>query len=220
MGDPKRQRKKFVTPMHPWFGPRILEEKGLLKEYGLKNKKEIWKMASILRRFKTQAKNLTARDDGQAVMESNLLISKLNKLKIVTGKAKMEDVLDLNVKNILDRRLQTLVYNQGLAKSVKQARQFIVHGHIFVGDKKVSVPSYLVLADEEDKISFDASSTLSSLEHPERLQKKAEVKTQLTLEPKHEKVKKDEEVKVEEKKEDKKAAKKPATKKVPSKTKK
>lgn len=197
MGDPKRQRKKYVTPMHPWFGPRILEEKVLLKDYGLKNKKEIWKMASILRRFKVQAKSLTAREDEQSAKETNLLISKLNRLKLVSGKAKMETVLGLTLKDILDRRLQTIVYNRGLAKSVKQARQFIVHGHIFVGDKKVSVPSYLVLADEEDKVTFDADSTLSNPEHPERFAKKkpVDVKTQLTLDKKEEKVEKKEEKK-------------------------
>jgi ribosomal protein S4 len=125
----------------------------------------------------------------------------------------MEDVLSLTVKDILDRRLQTIVYNQGLTKSVKQARQFIVHGHIFVGDKKVTIPSYLVLAGEEDKIIFDANSALSDAEHPERVQKKkaVEVKTQLILEKKPEPEKKEE--KVEEKKQKKAPAKRPAAKK-------
>lgn len=204
MGDPRRQRKKFVTPMHPWYGPRIQEEKVLLKDYGLKNKREIWKMSSILRRFKVQAKNLTARDDEQAKKEGQLLIAKLNRLNLVSPKAKMDDVLSLTLKDILDRRLQTIVFNRGLARSIKQARQLIVHGHILVGDKKVNVPSYLVLAGEEDKIAFDPNSSFADAEHPERaVPKKPEVKTQLTLEKKEEKK---EEVK-EEKKAEKKAKK-------------
>ncbi len=196
MGDPRRQRKKYVTPMHPWYGPRILQEKTLLKGYGLKNKKEIWKMESMLRRFKAQAKSLTAREDEQSVRESQLLIAKLSKLNLVSPKAKMDDVLGLNPKDILDRRLQTIVYNRGLAKSAKQARQLIVHGHIFVGDKKVNVPSYLVLADEEDKVTFDQESPFFNPEHPERFEKKkpVDVKTQTTLEKKpEEKVEKKEE---------------------------
>ena len=49
MGDPKKQRKKYETPLHPWQGERILAEKKIMEEYGLKNKKEIWKMNSMLR---------------------------------------------------------------------------------------------------------------------------------------------------------------------------
>lgn len=189
MGDPKRHRKKYVTPMHPWFGPRILEEKSLTKDYGLKNKKEIWKMASVLRKVKAQAKALATREDDQASKESRLLISKLSRLNLVSDKARMDDVLSLTLKNVLDRRLQTFVHNLGLAKSVRQARQFIVHGHIFVKDRKVNVPSYLILADEEKSISFDPLSSLSSSDHPERFVKKqpVEVKTQLTLDKKDEK---------------------------------
>jgi len=209
MGDPRRQRKKYVPPMHPWFGPRIEEERILLKDYGLKNKKEIWKMDYILKRFKIQAKNLSTRDDEQAKKESQLLISKLNKFNLVSPKAKMEDVLDLTLKDILDRRLQTFVYKLGLAKSVKQARQFIIYGHIFVGGRKVTVPSYLVLAGEEDKIAFDVGSPFADPEHPERFDKKkpVEVKTQLTLEKKPEKVEKkeDKEVKKQKKRNVKKA---------------
>ncbi len=213
MGDPRRQRKKFVTPMHPWYGPRIQEEKVLLKDYGLKNKREIWKMSSILRRFKVQAKNLTARDDEQATKEGQLLISKLNRLGLVSPKAKMDDVLGLTLKDILDRRLQTIVYNRGLAKSIKQARQLIVHGHIFVGDKKINVPSYLVLADEEDKVNFDPESPFSDAEHPERVApKKPEVKTQLTLEKKEEKKEEKQEKKVEKKEKKEKTKKAPAKK--------
>lgn len=190
MGDPKRQRKTYLTPLHPWSGVRIASEKVLLKGYGLKNKKEIWKMESVLRRFKIQAKNLTARDeDKQADREAKLLISKLNKLNLVSPSAKMEDVLSLSLKDVLDRRLQTFVFNKGFSKSVKQARQFIVHGHVLVGGKKVNVPSYLVLADEEGKISFDPNSNLSDSEHPERFVKKnvVEVKTQLVLDKKDDK---------------------------------
>ncbi len=45
---------------------------------------------------------------------------------------------------ILERRLDNLVYRLGLASSIRQARQMVVHGHILVNGKKVDRPSYLV----------------------------------------------------------------------------
>lgn len=187
MGSPKHQRKKYTTPPHPWQGARIEEEGKFLKEYGLKNKKEIWKMDSQLRRFKQQAKSLVARSGEQAKKEETQLIQKLTKLGLVKGEAKMEDILGLTVKDIFDRRLQTHVFNKGLTKSLKQARQFITHGHIFVGDRKITVPSYLVNVDEEEKIKFDDKSGLANPEHPERLtkpSKRVDVKTQTEIKKK------------------------------------
>ncbi|MBM3200416.1 30S ribosomal protein S4 [Candidatus Woesearchaeota archaeon] len=169
MGAPKHLRRKYSTPSHPWQKERIEKEKELLKEYGLKNKKEIWRMDSILRRFKQQAKSLIARTDAQSKKEEKQLIIKLTKLNLVTESAKMDDILGLDIKDIMGRRLQTQVFSKGMARSTKQARQFIVHGHVMVGDKKVTVPSYLVKQDEEGVIKFDDKSVLISPEHPERV---------------------------------------------------
>jgi len=43
MGKPKFSRKKYETPSHPWQEDRIKAENELVKKYGLKNKKEVWK---------------------------------------------------------------------------------------------------------------------------------------------------------------------------------
>lgn len=177
MGSPKHQKRKYSTPIHPWQRERIEEEKKLLKEYGLKNKKEIWRMNSLLSRFKQQSKNLIARTDAQSKKEEIQLITKLAKLSLIKEGAKIDDILGLNIKNIMDRRLQTQVFLKGLARNIKQARQFIVHGHVHAGDKKITVPSYLVKLEEENQIRFDERSSLANPEHPERIQKKA-VKTQ------------------------------------------
>ena len=40
MGDPRKLRKKYYPPSHPWQKIRIDEEKILMKDYGFKNKKE------------------------------------------------------------------------------------------------------------------------------------------------------------------------------------
>lgn len=168
MGDPKKQRKKYSKPPHPWEGERIKKEHELLKEYGLVKKKEIWKMESVLRKFKSKAKLLIAGKGKQADAEREQLLNKLLRLSLIKDKTKIENVLALELKDILNRRLQTLLCKRGLAKTPKQARQFIVHGHVLIGDKIINSPSYLVLGDEEDKIRFDTRSNLNNPEHPER----------------------------------------------------
>jgi len=210
MGDPKKQRKKYKTPSHPWQKDRIDSEKEILKGYGLKNKKEIWKMESVLRNFRQQAKKLVAQDNVQVNKEREQLLNKLVGLSLLNPGAKIENVLDLELKDIMDRRLQTQVFKQGLAKTMKQARQFITHKHISIKDKKIDVPSYLVTKEDEFKINFSDNSDLSDDTHPERIKKKVqklkeevekiekkEIKKEKTKEVKEEKVKeeKKEEVK-------------------------
>ncbi len=172
MGDPRKQRKKFERPPHPWQGVRIEAEKILVQKYGLARKKEIWKMESLLRQFKRQAKNLTTRTDVQSTKEQKLLLKKMYDLGLLSQDAKLENILDLKVTDILDRRLQTIVSTKGLAHTPKQARQFIVHRHIIVSGKKVTVPSYMVKRLEEDKLAFDGRSPFNDKEHPERINKK------------------------------------------------
>jgi len=172
MGDPKKQRKKYSMPKNPWQKERIEQEKENLKEYGLKNKKEIWKLVSMIREFSNQVKKLIATKTEQAEKEKKLLLQKLQSLGLIEKTAQLDDVLSLTTKDIMERRLQTIVHRKGLAKSMKQARQFIVHGHIKVNNRKVTVPSYLVKKEEENLITFDQKSTLANPNHPERVVKK------------------------------------------------
>ena len=169
MGDPRKQRKKYSPPSHPWQAERIKEETELLKEYGLKNKTEVWKANSTLKNFKSQAKQLITRTDEQAAKEEQLFREKLAKLNILAAGAKIEDILDLKINDVLERRLQTQVMRKGLAKTAKQARQMIVHGHIFINNNKVDVPSYMVTAEEEHQITYNANSPFADEEHPERI---------------------------------------------------
>lgn len=228
MGHPRKHRKKYSTPLHPWNATRITEEKILMKDYGLATKKDIWRAESLLRKFKSQAKSLIARDDGQGKKEEVQLMDRLVKLNLIPKGSKLDDILSLTIKNVLERRLQTLLFRQKLAKTIKQARQFIVHGHVFVGEEKMDVPSYYVLSGEENKISFSSRSTLFNPEHPERFveEKKPEVVTQLREDKKEEpkvdeKVKKTTAKKVEKKdvKEEKKVVKPKFEKKVEEKPK-
>ena len=126
MGDPKFSKRKYDTPSHPWQGDRIKEENELLKKYGLKNKKELWKAQSLLRNYRRQGRDLLARlryGDVQAEIERKGLLSKLANQGILPDDASLDDVLALEVHRVLDRRLQTIVYMKGLSYTPKQARQ-------------------------------------------------------------------------------------------------
>lgn len=160
MGDPRRLKKKYETPAHPWQKERLDAEKELSEEYGLKNKREIWKAASKLRRYTNQAKKLILATSEQSKIEEKRLLEKLHKYNLVKKDAKIDDVLSLNLKNILDRRLQTIVYKNKLANTINQARQLITHGHILVNNQKIDVPSYFVSGEEENKIEIDKSSNI------------------------------------------------------------
>ena len=176
MGDPKKQRKKFSSPTKRWSKERIDEEKELVKEYGLKNKKEIWKAESKLRNFTRQAKRLISISTEQAEREKEQLLLKLKSLSLLPTTAAMENILDLNLKAILDRRLQTLVYKKGISKSVRAARQMITHGHILVNRIKVTIPSYLVPSKEEQSITVYQNSPFSDSMHPEMKKEKKTIK--------------------------------------------
>jgi small subunit ribosomal protein S4 len=155
LGDPKFPTKKYDTPSHPWQGDRIKLENDLIKKFGLKNKREVWKSQSLLRNFRQQARLLNARlrmADIQAAKEKEQLLSRLMNQGILPRSADLNDVLSLEIETVLNRRLQTQVYLKGLAHSTKQARQFIVHGHISVNSRKVTIPGYLVKDSEEDSI--------------------------------------------------------------------
>ena len=196
MGDPKKQKNKYSKPRHPWQAKRIDYEKGLLKKYGLKNKKEIWKAVSFLEKVKKQAQNLIASTTKQAEKEKKQLLDKLAKLNLIMRDAKIEDVLDINVEAALNRRLQSIVIKKELAQTPKQARQLIIHRHITIGERIVTIPSYMIPLEEEDLINFSNSSKLNNEDHPLRVvlknekQKKASVeeKTETKKEPAEETV--------------------------------
>jgi small subunit ribosomal protein S4 len=169
MGDPRKLRKKYETPRHPWQASRIAAEKPLIVEYGLKNKKEIWKAQSLLRKFTSQAKELSTLKTDHDKNELKKLLIRLNKLGLLKENAEREDVLGLNIKNVLDRRLQTLLIKKGFAKTAKQSRQLITHGHISINNQKINVPSYLVNVDDENKINYLENSPFINNEHPETI---------------------------------------------------
>ncbi|MCF7872079.1 30S ribosomal protein S4 [Candidatus Woesearchaeota archaeon] len=181
MGDPRKTSNKFETPRHPWQKDRIDFEKPLMKEYGLKNKREIWKAGSKLKNFKDTAKALVARTDTQSEKERTQLVTKLKSLNLITSND-FDEILGLELNQLLDRRLQTILFKKGLARSVQQARQMITHKHVTVNGKMITAPGYLIRLNEENSIGYVSGSTFEDPDHPERkpLKKEAEEITKVT----------------------------------------
>lgn len=173
MGDPKFSRRSYDTPSHPWQGERIKAEVVLVNQYGLKNKTEVWKAQSVLRNFRKQSRELQARlrsGDAQAKIEADALLNKCSKIGVLPVEGStLNDILTLSEENILSRRLQTLVFEKGMASTVGQARQMIVHGHIFMNGHRVTIPGYIVTRYEESSIMYDPASPFNDEMHPMRI---------------------------------------------------
>jgi small subunit ribosomal protein S4 len=162
----------FERPSHPWEAERIKTENDLLAKYGLKNKKELWRTQYALRRFRQRARELQARvrtGDKQAEKEREQLLRRLGRLGLLpVDGTTLDDVLGLDVEALLSRRLQTVTFLKGLAFTPRQARQFIVHGHVSVGGRRVTIPGYLVSRTEEGAVLYDERSPIANDLHPVR----------------------------------------------------
>jgi small subunit ribosomal protein S4 len=163
--------KGYETPNHPFQGERIASEHDLVARYGLKNKEELWRAQSELRSYRREARQLLGTAAGSAdaaEAESAEFLTRLKKLGILNEEDGLDDILSLGVTDVLERRLQTIVYRKGYANTAKQARQFISHGHIRLDGQRVSEPSTKVSTVEEDTVEFDSESPLTDELHPER----------------------------------------------------
>jgi len=174
MGEPKFSRPRTQTPTHPWKQARIDEEHDLKERYGLKKvggMREIWREKSALRRHRNQAMKLIGRVDsteGHYAKEKEQLLNSLTKKGLLQTGADVGDVLEINVEHMLSRRLQSVVYYKGLAPSMRAARNLIVHGHICIGNQRMTVPGYHVLKEEEDSLQYSENSPFVDPEHPFR----------------------------------------------------
>lgn len=154
MGDPKKRRKKYTKPRKRWDKKRIEDERKIIDFYGLRNKKELRRVEAILRKKRTTAKKLLAAEPEVKERGEKILLNSLRNLGVLKGEVHLDDVLGLGTQEFLERRLQTIVWRKDLSRTVKQARQFIVHGHIAIGDRKMNCPGYIVPAEEESKIKY------------------------------------------------------------------
>ena len=152
MGDPKNPRKIWRKPKRPLNYDLLNEELYVLGTFGLKNKRELWKAHTELSRVRKQARSLLALTQEVRAKKEPTLMKSLTRVGFVRENSTLDDVLNLKVTDLLSRRLQTMVQKKGLIKSPYQARQAVVHGHVMIGDRVVTIPSYTVKIDEESEI--------------------------------------------------------------------
>ncbi|MGC8599488.1 MAG: 30S ribosomal protein S4 [Nitrososphaeria archaeon] len=153
MGDPKKPKKTYTTPRNPWDKATLQQELMLIGEYGLKNKKELWKAATIISNIRRQARMLLGAPEEIRKSREKMLINRLYEMGLLEeGELNLDSILNLTVKDLLERRLQTMVFKKGLAKTVHNARQIVAHKKIIVGDRIINRPSYLVTRKEEGLI--------------------------------------------------------------------
>ncbi|MFX0093142.1 MAG: 30S ribosomal protein S4 [Candidatus Hodarchaeota archaeon] len=165
MGDPRRLRKKVVGPRHPFDKERLEQELPMMGIYGLRNKKEIRRALTSLRRFRSRSRQMLALPSQQRAKEEAVLIKKLHSLALIPENATLDEVLSLTVDDFLKRRLQTVVHELGLAYTPHQARQMIVHGHISINKRRVTIPGYHVRRGEEKLIEYSNGSPFADEGH-------------------------------------------------------
>ena len=134
-----------------WNATLIAQDKTILDEYGLRRKREIWAAKAMVSGFRRRARELNAVKNKQL---ENILLEKVNKLGLIKANT-LDDILSLDIKNVLDRRLQTIVFRKGITATMKQARQMIAHGHVTIDGRKTKFPSYIVPLSEEDKVGLN-----------------------------------------------------------------
>jgi len=145
----KKQKKKYSKPRRPFDKARIEEENLLKEKYGLKNKKEIWKADAAIGRIRNLAKKLITESEE----EQKAFVEGLQKKGFSVNS--IADALALDKENWLKRRLQTIVFSKKLTATPKQARQFVTHKHVSIGNQIVNIPSYQVSLDEESLVRLN-----------------------------------------------------------------
>ncbi len=160
LGDPKKPRKKYSKPRNPWRSDQLSQELYLVGTYGLRNKHELWKIQTKLSKIRKEARLALAASSEERTRKESILLKSLIKIGVIKSEAILDDVLNLTVENLLDRRLQTFVWKKGLTKSLYEARQMVTHGHIMRGDRIITIPGYTVESGEEETIKIRDDSPL------------------------------------------------------------
>ena len=168
MGDPKTSRRVWQKPKRPLNYDLIMDELKTLGTFGLKTKRELWKTQTELSRVRLQARSLLALRQDERERKEPILMQSLSKIGLVNEDSTLDDVLNLQVTDLLSRRLQTIAQRKLYFKTPYQARQAIVHGHIMIGDSVITIPSYIVKTEEEAKIHLIPESRFNeTLSKPE-----------------------------------------------------
>jgi len=152
VGDPRKPKKSYHRPRRIWTSEQLNTELYIVGSYGLRNKRELWKAQTEIARIRNQARTLLSLPTELRYEKEKNLLGFLNRLGLVQESASLDDVLNLKIEDIIERRLQTVVMRKAKAKSPHQARQIVVHGHVSIGNRIVNLPGYLVKREEEPQI--------------------------------------------------------------------
>ncbi|MDD4983487.1 MAG: 30S ribosomal protein S4 [Candidatus ainarchaeum sp.] len=154
MGDPRKFSKKYSVPKKRFDKERIPEERDMLKNFCLGNKTELFMFKTMLRKKRKSARDILALPSDQLEKEKKILIDSLKKFGLLKDDATIDSVLSLKIEDLLERRLVMLVFRKGLATTLSQARQFIVHGHIAINGRRITSPNSLVTVVDEAKVTY------------------------------------------------------------------
>mmetsp|Transcript_16430 Transcript_16430/g.36275 ORF Transcript_16430/g.36275 Transcript_16430/m.36275 type:complete len:190 (+) Transcript_16430:22-591(+) len=163
-------------PRRPYEKERLDQELKLCGKYGLKSKREIWRTQLILTKIRKAARELLTLDekDPRRVFEGQALLKRMVRYGLLAeDEMTLDAILQLTTQKFLERRLQTKVFAQGLAKSIHHARILIAQRHIRVGKQMVTVPSFLVRSDSEKHVAFTHTSPFGQ-GRPGRVKRKKE----------------------------------------------
>ena len=168
MGDPRRQKKKYVVPKKPYDTDRFEQELDFIGRFGLRNKRELWRHSTELSNYRRQARNLLALPPSERERTEKELVGKLTRIGVLEESI-LDHVLDLTLENVLERRLQTIVFRKGMAASMHHARQLVAHGHIALDSARVTTPARLMTVGETDRLTYTNKSALNDQSHPARI---------------------------------------------------
>lgn len=135
-----------------WTTDQLNAELYIMGSYGLRNKRELWKAETEVARIRNQARALLALSAELRAEKEKRLLNFLNRLGLAREDATLDDILNLKIEDLLERRLQTIVMKKIGTTSPYQARQIVGHGHVSIGNRKVNIPGYIVKAEEEHQI--------------------------------------------------------------------
>ena len=158
---PMKYSKVFSTPRRPFEKARLDQELKLIGEYGLRNKREVWRVKYSLAKIRSAARDLLTLEEKapKRLFEGNALLRRLVRTGVLgDDRMKLDYVLGLKIEDFLERRLQTQVFKLGLAKSIHHARVLIKQRHIRVRKQVVNVPSFIVRLDSQKHIDFSLKS--------------------------------------------------------------